>query len=105
MRRLSGLVVGALVGALVVATLAGPARPVQAQDVALSTATVTPADAVLYAAMTLDTASEQWANGEALLRRAGLGHALDQAVAEVLAEVAQSTGGVDELRPFLGGEI
>ena len=105
MRRLSGLMVGALVGALVVAVLAGPAGPARAQGVALSTATVTPEDAVLYAAMTLDTASEQWATGETLLRRAGLGDILDQIVADLLAEAAQPTGGVDELTPFLGGEV
>jgi hypothetical protein len=99
---------GVLLLAVAAAALGGRSAPVRAQGAPpapLSTAAVAPADAVFYAALTLDTTSRQWTAAEALLRRAGLGDLLDRLVRGVLADAAQATTGADDLTSFLGGEL
>lgn len=102
-RLLSGSLITALLLSMV-ATAALGARPtvVDAQDLALSTASISPESTLLYAALTLDTESDQLEQAQDLLDRAGLGELLDSAFAD-----AESSGDMDpsDLEPFLGGEI
>lgn len=94
--------------ALFIAGMAVPAlshaAPVAAQEgpLTFSTAEAAPADAVTYIVATLDDRSEQWRLADTLLDRAGLGEAIDKAVAEGL----QDEAGQDlPLDAFLGGEV
>ncbi len=100
---LSGFTVVAMLLSMV-ATAAFGARPavIGAQDMALSTASISPDSTLLYAALTLDTESDQFAKSEDLLARAGLSDLLDSAFSD-----AESSGDMDssDVEPFLGGEI
>jgi hypothetical protein len=80
------------------------AVPVAAQtaSVTFSTAELAPADAFAYSVMTLDNESEQWLLSEELLRRAGFGEAIDQAISE---ELTDEDGNPLPLDAFMGGEI
>jgi hypothetical protein len=80
------------------------ALPVSAQSttVSFSTAELAPADAFAYSVMTLDNKSEQWLLSEELLRRAGFGEAIDQAINE---ELTDENGKPLPLDAFMGGEI
>lgn len=102
-RLLSGSLISALLLSMV-ATVALGARPnvVGAQDLALSTASISPDSTLLYAALTLDSESDQLEQAQDLLDRAGLGDLLDSAFAD-----AESSGDMDpsDVEPFLGGEI
>ncbi|MGI8644688.1 MAG: DUF3352 domain-containing protein [Thermomicrobiales bacterium] len=102
-RILSSLLVSALLCSMV-ATVAFGARPsvVGAQDMALSTASISPDSTLLYAALTLDTESDQFTLSQDLLERAGLLDLLDSAF-----EDAEASGDMDaaDIEPFLGGEI
>ena len=74
----------------------------QTSTVSFSTAEVAPADAFAYSVMTLDNNSDQWLLSEQLLRRAGFGDAIDQAIAE---ELTDESGNPLPLDSFMGGEI
>jgi hypothetical protein len=78
--------------------------PVAAQSatVSFSTAELAPADAFAYSVMTLDNKSDQWLLSEELLRRAGFGEAIDQAISE---ELTDENGKPLPLDAFMGGEI
>src|SRR5688500_15287675 len=79
---------------------------VSAQDDALTTASVVPETALVYFAVNLDLDSAQWQQGEELLRRAGFDAALmdlEESIVEGLA--AEFPGVIDDLDPFLGGEV
>lgn len=97
----SGVLVLALVSVLAASAAVGvrPA-PADAQSTALSTATITPETALVYAALNVDTASAQFRSAQALAERAGLLDALD------LAEMGDMPV-EDELNVefFLGGEV
>jgi hypothetical protein len=86
------------------ASAAGPAAPVGAQTstVSYSTAEAAPADAVAYLVATLDDQSDQWRLADALLDRAGVGEAIEEAMAE---ELSDESGEDLPLDAFLGGEI
>lgn len=90
----AGLSVPALASALPVAAQAG--------TVSFTTAEAAPADAVSYTVTTTDDRSEQWRLADTLLDRAGLGEAIDQAVAE---EMKDESGQDLPLDAFLGGEV
>lgn len=74
----------------------------QTPTVSFSTAELAPADAFAYSVVTLDNRSEQWLLSDALLRRAGFGEALDQAITE---ELTDENGNPLPLDAFMGGEI
>lgn len=80
------------------------AMPAAAQSgsVSFSTAELAPVDAYAYSVMTLDNKSDQWLLSDQLLRRAGFGDALDQAISE---ELTDENGKPLPLDAFLGGEI
>jgi hypothetical protein len=82
----------------------GQVAPVMAQASTLSfaTAEAAPADAFAYLVTTTDDASEQWRLADELLDRAGLGEAIDEAVAE---ELSDDSGEELPLDAFLGGEV
>ena len=74
----------------------------QASTVSFSTAEAAPADAVAYMVVTTDDRSEQWRLAKELLDRAGLGEAIDKAVASGLKD---ESGQNLPLDAFLGGEV
>lgn len=102
--RLTRLAAAALFVAGSSVPLLTAAVPVAAQSstVTFSTAEVAPADAFAYSVMTLDNKSEQWLLSEELLRRAGFGDAIDQALSE---EMTDENGNPLPLDAFMGGEI
>jgi hypothetical protein len=102
--RLTRLAAAALFVAGGSVPLLSAAVPVTAQSatVSFSTAELAPADAFLYSVMTLDNKSDQWLLSEELLRRAGFGEAIDQALAE---EFTDEKGRPLPLDAFMGGEI
>jgi hypothetical protein len=71
----------------------------------LSTATVMPGDTPVYFAVNLDTDSAQLKKAEELVRRAGLGDLLDQAMAGAESELQTDTNMTVDLDAFLGGEV
>lgn len=88
--------------ALVLANVLAVA-PVAAQSTeSFATASLVPADALLYTVVPLVDNDEQWQQGMTLLRRAGLGSDLDALTGEVLG-----AEGEEELpmELFLGGEV
>jgi hypothetical protein len=89
------LVIGMLLPALGRVTLAAA----QASVVSFTTAEVAPADAVAYIVTTTDERSEQWRLADTLLDRAGVGEAIDQAMAEGMGDEELP------LDAFLGGEV
>jgi hypothetical protein len=92
----------ALTFATLASALVSP-DPVVAQSLlTFSTAEAAPADSLAYVVTTLDDESDQWALADALLDRAGLGEAIDQAVAEDLTD---DEGEALPLDAFLGGEV
>lgn len=102
--RLTRLAAAALFVAGSSVPLLTAAVPVSAQSgaVSFSTAELAPADAFAYSVMTLDNRSEQWLLSEELLRRAGFGEAIDQAISE---ELTDENGQPLPLDAFMGGEI
>jgi hypothetical protein len=82
----------------------GQIAPVSAQTstVDFSTAEAAPADAFAYVVTTTDDESDQWLLADELLDRAGLGEALDEAMAE---ELSDASGEELPLDAFLGGEV
>ncbi len=102
--RLTRLATSALFVAGSCVPLLTAAMPVAAQSatVSFSTAELAPADAFAYSVMTLDNKSDQWLLSEELLRRAGFGEAIDQAVSE---ELTDENGNPLPLDAFMGGEI
>lgn len=74
----------------------------QTATVSFSTAELAPADAFAYSVMTLDNKSDQWLLSDELLRRAGFGEAIDQALSE---ELTDENGRPLPLDAFMGGEI
>ena len=69
----------------------------------LTTASVVPEDAPFYLAATLDRDSGQWQLAEDLIRRAGLGDLLDQAVEETASEMTPVEA--QDLDTLLTGEV
>ncbi|MDQ2652854.1 MAG: DUF3352 domain-containing protein [Chloroflexota bacterium] len=102
--RLTRLATSALFVAGSCVPLLTAAMPVAAQSatVSFSTAELAPADAFAYSVMTLDNKSDQWLLSEELLRRAGFGEAIDQAISE---ELTDENGKPLPLDAFMGGEI
>ncbi len=102
--RLTRLATAALFVAGSSVPLLTAAIPVAAQSatVSFSTAELAPADAFAYSVMTLDNRSDQWLLSEKLLRRAGFGEAIDQALSE---ELTDENGKPLPLDAFMGGEI
>src|SRR5687768_10001510 len=102
--RLTRLATTALFVAGTSVPLLTAAIPVAAQSatVSFSTAELAPADAFAYSVMTLDNRSDQWLLSEELLRRAGFGEAIDQAITE---EMTDENGNPLPLDAFMGGEI
>jgi hypothetical protein len=102
--RLTRLATSALFVAGSCVPLLTAAMPVAAQSatVSFSTAELAPADAFAYSVMTLDNRSDQWLLSEELLRRAGFGEAIDQAISE---ELTDENGKPLPLDAFMGGEI
>ena len=102
--RLTRLATSALFVAGSCVPLLTAAMPVAAQSatVSFSTAELAPADAFAYSVMTLDNKSDQWLLSEELLRRAGFGEAIDQALSE---ELTDENGKPLPLDAFMGGEI
>ena len=102
--RLTRLATAALFVAGSSVPLLTAAIPVSAQStsVSFSTAELAPADAFAYSVMTLDNQSDQWLLSEELLRRAGFGEAIDQALSE---EMTDENGNPLPLDAFMGGEI
>ena len=102
--RLTRLAAAALFVAGSSVPVLSAAMPVAAQSatVSFSTAELAPADAFAYSVMTLDNESDQWLLSEELLRRAGFGEAIDQAISE---ELTDENGKPLPLDAFMGGEI
>ena len=102
-RLLSGSLIVALLLSMV-ATAAFAARPtiVGAQDTALSTASISPDSTLVYAALTLDTESDQFSLSQDLLERAGLLDLLDSGFQDLESSEDMEPSDVE---PFLGGEI
>ncbi len=102
--RLTRLATSALFVAGSCVPLLTAAIPAAAQSatVSFSTAELAPADAFAYSVMTLDNKSDQWLLSEELLRRAGFGEAIDQAISE---ELTDENGKPLPLDAFMGGEI
>jgi hypothetical protein len=77
--------------------------PVAAQATApFATASLVPADALLYTVVPLVDNEEQWQQGMTLLRRAGLGAEFDALTAEILGAESEDEASVEL---FLGGEV
>jgi hypothetical protein len=74
----------------------------QASTVSFSTAEAAPADAVAYAVASTDDRSDQSRLAKELLDRAGLGEAIDKAIASGLQD---ESGQKLPLDAFLGGEV
>ena len=102
-RAVSGLVVLTLVSMLAAAVAAVGARPVStgAQDDALRTAAVVPETVLFYAAINLDTASEQFTLSADLWERSGLAALL---ASQTEGEEMLGDEDLADLEPFLGGE-
>lgn len=103
---LSGVLVLTIVS-MVAATAAGWARPAPAvaQTDALGTASLAPATALMYIALTLDTESEQWQLSNTLAERAGLDTLQEMLGEEMDAGDEESLAAFqEEAEPFLGGE-
>jgi len=94
-----GLVAGGLAGAVAPAIAAAPAAQEGATD--FTTAAVTPEDALAYLVFEFDEESEQWAQAQRLIERAGFGDTLAQARDEIVQEAA---GSDVPLEAILGGE-
>jgi hypothetical protein len=97
----------ALAGLLAMLTMSpalAPAIPALAQEssLAFTTAEAAPADAFAYVVTTTDDESAQWLLADELLDRAGLGEAIDEALAE---ELSDESGEDLPLDAFLGGEV
>ncbi len=103
---LSGLWVLTLISMLAAtATLGAAPQSAQAQESALSTASLAPETSLVYVALTLDTESTQWQLSKTLAERAGLDVLLESLRAEMDAEDEQSFEEFQqEAGPFLGGE-
>jgi hypothetical protein len=96
-------IISAALGLGLLAPVIANAVPVAAQEsVTFSTAEAAPADSVAYLVTTLDDESEQWQLADALLDRAGVGAAIDEMIAEDLAD---ESGEELPLDAFLGGEV
>jgi hypothetical protein len=100
----SRLTLAVLFAAAMLVPAIGQIAPVSAQTstVDFSTAEAAPADAFAYVVTTTDDESEQWRLADELLDRAGLGEALDEAMAE---ELSDDSGEELPLDAFLGGEV
>jgi hypothetical protein len=88
---------------MVAALAAVGAKPAAtgAQDGALQTAALAPETTPIYAAVNTDTASDQYVQSTVLLERSGLADLL----ASQEDEVVPAGESMDDLQPFLGGEI
>lgn len=108
MKRSIPLVGRVALSAAFLATLSVPALTgsisvaAQAATVTFDTAAAAPADSVAYTVTTLDDQSEQWKLADTLLDRAGVGEALDKAMAEGMTD---DDGQPLPLDAFLGGEV
>jgi hypothetical protein len=78
-----------------------PSAAAQEGPVAFTTAEAAPADAFAYIVTTTDDESAQWSLADELLDRAGLGEAIDEALAEEMSENGEEI----PLDAFLGGEV
>lgn len=91
-----------LMGVSVPAVMGAAPAAAQSATVSFSTADITPADSVVYSVTTLDNQSDQWQLADQLLDRAGIGAALDEAMADGLTD---DNGQPLPLDAFLGGEV
>jgi hypothetical protein len=96
------LVLALLLSMVATAAFGANAAVVEAQDNGLSTASISPDSTLVYAALTLDTESDQFTQSQELLDRAGLSSLLDMAFEE-----SEASGDLnpEEIEPFLGGEV
>jgi hypothetical protein len=101
-KALSGIVVLSLLSMLAaLAAVGARPTPTGAQDGALQTAVLAPETTLIYAAVNTDTNSDQFAQSRTLLERSGLADLF----ASQGEEAMPSGESMDDLQPFLGGEI
>ena len=100
----SRMALAVVLAAVMIVPVLGPIASVSAQasTVDFTTAEAAPADAFAYVVTTTDDESEQWRLADELLDRAGLGEAIDEAMAE---EMSDESGQQLPLDALLGGEV